>query len=1410
MSRLRYIITLFILCWSYLLPAQDEDISFKRLSTIHGLAQNDIRFVHQDSKGFMWIGTYDGLNRYDGYTFKIFRREIGKNDALRTNLVSCITEDSQGNLWIGTDDDGIYYFDRERETFASFKNTSQNQQLFTTNQITDIYLENDTYLWAGTPFGLNRIKISSLFEGQPAVRQFFHDPKGSSFHNVNNRVWVISGDKYSNVWIGTPQGLKRFVAGDDFYSGEPFITYLADDAVGTGNNNGVVDIVAGKNGLFISINGIVYLDYDQINTTNPIFAKVTDVVCTKIHYDHNGDLWGASEGGLLHFKMSGNEAVSTDRYINNWLDEKSISKDVITEIYQDDTNIIWIGTNGGGLNLYNPFKKKFKHFKKTEKGGSLSYNKIRGIYEDQFQNLWIGTEGGGLNFMPSSDRDNYANGFAHFDIHKSGFGENYAFAFSELVLNSNSSSIWIGTGVPTALMTTKVNRNSQPRAVTLSAVEGVSNAAFTIISDGDGKSNWVGTYGEGLLKYSLDSNGKIILDLHYKNDPDNPKSLSSNIIRSICRDFDSTLWIGTDNGLNKLPIEEQGKEFPKFVIYQHDREDTASISHDYIIPIFQSALGDLWIGTMGGGLNRLIKGKGIDDDKFEAITVEDGLPNNTIKGILEDDAHQLWISSNSGLTQYNPRTKSIKNYDINDGLQDNEFSEMACFKRKSGEMIFGGVNGFNVFIPEEIGEDVNETKTVCTELQVLNDVVEIGEEINGRVLLEKSITETDEIRLKYSERSFVISFAGLHYGAPAKNQYKYKLEGFDQDWIIVNAEQRSARYTNLSPGDYVFSVLASNSDGHWAAKAASLKIVIITPIWQTKGAFAFYFLVFGVILWFFRRYSIIAVREKNSLIMEHFEKEKIEELSQMKLRFFTNISHEFRTPLTLIIGPLEKILERTKDFSTAELKNHCSIMYRNARVLLNLINQLMDFRKLEQGKMKLKVAKGDIVIFIEGIRVAFGELAKNKHINLVFKSELTEPNIWFDADKLEKILYNLLSNAFKFTPEKGKIAISLSDQFQRGYLQIKISNTGKGIPKDIQDHLFERFYQADKPAIQGISGTGIGLSFVKGLVELHHGSIKFSSIEGKGTNFNILLPVLRDEYHENEIDDEFKFVAPDESDISTWLDEDSNGYEVDENQKTTKDLLLPKLLVIEDNYDIRKYLRDSLSDTFNILEASNGAEGFQISVEESPDLVISDVMMPVMDGFEYCEKMKSDDQTNHIPIILLTAKDTQEDQIKGYEFGADDYVSKPFNMNVLLARINGLMEARRRFQERFKQAIELDPSDAQITSIDQRFLNRLIGIIEEHISDPEFTVEKLASEYGLAQVILNKKLKAIVNQTARAFIRSIRLKRAVQLLKKGRYSVADVTYEVGFNDLKYFRDCFKKEFSVTPSEYLRNPDIDNE
>jgi signal transduction histidine kinase/DNA-binding response OmpR family regulator len=736
------------------------------------------------------------------------------------------------------------------------------------------------------------------------------------------------------------------------------------------------------------------------------------------------------------------------------------------------------------------------------------------------------------------------------------------------------------------------------------------------------------------------------------------------------------------------------------------------------------------------------------------------------------------------------------NYDISDGLQDYEFSELACCKLSDGEMLFGGVNGFNAFYPIEIFSDMSIPKIALTDFHILNRSVVAGEKVNGRVVLENVINHTEKIRLKYNENSFAIYFSSLHFSAPAKNEYKYILEGFEKEWIHKDASDRIAKYTNLRPGRYTFKVLASNNDGVWTNDAKILEITITPPRYLSFVAWLVYVLIFIASLWFFQKYSLIRIKQKNELLMEHFEKEKIQELSQMKLRFFTNISHEFRTPLTLIIGPLEKLIRQGSLLSEKRVAASYAIMHRNASILLRLINQLVDFRKFEQGKMKLRASESNLISFLNEVFLSFSELAENKNISYHFLTPRGKIPLWFDADKFERIMYNLLSNAFKFTPEGGKIDLKVEeDDFN---IIIRVADNGIGIPKDMQQHIFERFYQTERIVNRKVGSTGIGLSFIKGLVEMHKGEITFESEEDKGTTF--ILKLKKGNAH---LEKEEMIAVTQDVDVSirnySFLEPVKGINENEEDNKKSK----AKILLIEDNFELKQFIKDSLSEKYNVFLAENGKEGLDQVNEINPEVIVSDIMMPVMNGFELCEAVKTNEVISHIPVILLTAKTTAENRIKGYHLGADGYISKPFSIDVLEARIQNLIESRDNLKKLFRTNISVEPSQITTTSMDEKFLQRILKIIEENIPNSEFTVEQLASDYGMSQIVLNKKLKGLTGQTAKAFIRSIRLKRAAQLFATGKYSVSDVTYEVGFSDLKYFRNCFKDEFGMSPSDYTR-------
>lgn len=1361
-------------------PAQNIPFhgKFGHYTTKNGLSQNDVRCIFQDSYGFIWIGTYGGLNRFDGYSFISYQKDVNGN-GVSSNLISVITEDNRGNLWIGSDDHGITFFDRNTEKFLSISNDHEHPQLLSGNHILSILIDRNDIIWAGTIHGLDKI----MFNYKTHEYNIEHlsasekDPNSISHNSVNS----IYEDNFGNLWFGTGNGLNRYIHSE---KGAPqFIRYNQK------RKTAVRNIAQNDTSLLISYQGeIVSLPYREINNNNPTFITIKYIPSTDLISDRSNNIWSVNSKGV-HVYYNEHGTIKAHHFKSDWSDPNSINSNIISSILEDRSGIIWIGTNGGGVNVYNPNKKSFKIAKRSVDPGSLSYNKIRSLTEDSKGNLWVGTEGGGLNMLPAAEKHNYNHGFIHFATNPN--TENFVYDIEE-GLFKNRDRIFIGTGYSANLEVLDLKSNGQYERNTFQGLKPTS-AVFTIKQDTD-SILWIGTYNNGLFRIFLDDNGKYVSSDHFKHLPGDDNSLSSDVIRSIEEDHQGNLWIGTDDGLNKVLNTERSSGPIHFIKYLHEDDNHSSLSYDYVLPILVSKDGNIWIGTLGGGINKVIPGRDPAKDTFEWINTNNGLPNDIIKSIEEDEKGNLWISSNKGLSRYNPLTGAITNFGTSDGLQDLEFSEIASQRRKDGEMVFGGVNGLNVFYPNEILQDTSRSIIVFTELQILNRTIKTGEKRNRRVILNKNINNLKKLKLNFDENSFSLSFAALNYAAPEKNQYEYKLEGFDQEWIPTTAQNRIAKYTNMSPGTYTLLVKASNSDGVWNDTPISLTILINPPFWRSNIALIIYVVLLLVGLWFLRKFTLITYTRKNDLLVEHLEKEKFEELSKMKLQFFTNISHEFRTPLTLIIGLAER-LRKTPDVKNENEKSgYYDKIYRNAQILLNLINQLLDFRKVEHGKMKVKVVFGDIGRYVQDLCENFVELARRKNIDFNFICE-SKIEGYYDPDIIERIVFNLLSNAIKYTDEDGEITTSLEVSGEK--VTLEVTDTGIGIDKEIQNNIFDRFSNSDKKRERS---SGIGLSFTKTLVELYHGSISFHSTKHVGTTFTVIFPFGKQAFKNDNFFEEAP--APNETrrDLSWLLDKDYDKSKADDSRKGGKEY---NVLLVEDNDDILFYLSEQFQDKYNIYTAKNGKIALDLCLKEHVDLVVSDVMMPEMDGLEFCEQLKKDDRINHIPIILLTAKNSTDNKVKGYEKGADAYIGKPFDMLELEARMESLISSRKKILAKLRKNIQLEPSEIEVTSLDEKFLKRVISFIEENISTTEFTVEMLAHECGMSQLHLNKKLKVLVGQTANAFIRSMRLKRAAQLLSKNRYSVNEVMYECGFIDAKYFRTCFKKEFGIPPSEYQK-------
>ena len=818
-----------------------------------------------------------------------------------------------------------------------------------------------------------------------------------------------------------------------------------------------------------------------------------------------------------------------------------------------------------------------------------------------------------------------------------------------------------------------------------------------------------------------------------------------------------------------------------------------SLSHS-ITSIVQDKEKNYWLTTQGEGLFFLKS----DWSFFEKFQQEDGLPSNHLLGGLLDAADNLWISSNNGLSKFNPKTRQFENFDVLDGLQSNEFNAGAQAISSEGLFLFGGVNGFTIFNPAEISKNDYQPSVVITNFRINNENVTIPD--FGEHPIPK------ELILEFNQSPFSFDFIALNYAQPQKSTYFYKLDGYNQDWVN-NGNNRQTTFTFIDPGKYTFRVKAANKDGVWSKQEGVVKLRILPPPWKTWWAYLLYaaaILILGLVI---RNQALLRIRDKRALKKEKLEREKIEELNEMKLQFFTNISHELRTPLTLILGPLERMLSKEKVYDSGQ-KQDLLLIKRNAKRMLRHVNNILDFRKHEVGKLKLKTAKGNIVRFLKETTLPFQEMALRRKINYQFMAESDKIEAYYDRDKMEIILFNLLSNAFKFTPDGGNIQVRISKSVSSsdGNPEVKIivADNGKGMSEEKAARIFDLFYQIENEDYTLNSGSGLGLSLTKSLVELHRGSIQVISSEGKGSSFIVCLPMGKKHLKKNEIIKGFKSSE----DASLYLTPESRHKRVletipEEGDKKGKKQKRPFLLIVEDNDEVRQFIISCFKEEYNIYEAKNGKEGLELAIEKQPDLILSDVMMPEMDGVTLCGKLKKDFRTSHIPIILLTARTSVIFKKSGLETGADDYITKPFTPDLLKVRVKNLMESNKRLHQYFLRTHRINPEEIRLSSRDETFIADAIQLVEQNLSDSEFNVDSFAKALGMSRTSVFTKLKSLTGLSISEFRRSIRIKRAAQLLLQNKYTISEITYMVGFNDLKYFRDCFKKQFQCTPSQYIK-------
>ncbi len=1392
-------IYIFMLCFSYQTISSSQSLGyFERINTNNGLSQSDINKIHQDRDGFMWFATHDGLNKYDGYSFKIFNLDPNKPGSITSNLIFDLAEDKDGNFWIATTGGGLLFFDRSTEEFTTYKYEKDNIKSINSDYIAAVYRDKENRLWIGTNKGLNMLDLEKGRDSVEFQRFKAQQEPYIIGHNIQS-VNTIYEDSKGQLWTGGYRGLYKLSREPN---GDMYFRFVNNDLDLPARS--VHCIGEDKDGrLIIATQAGLY--YQSKRTDKLEIKKIVDDVANSFIIDNNNDIWVGTENGLLHLKYNPNSEFPqiNERFTYDPRKPNSISKNNINFLYKDRTGIIWAGTKGGGVNKLDLERKQFQHVRKTLDNNSLSHDNVKYFHEDSHGNMWVGTEGGGLNMIRNNGT--YKD-FVNFNsIPK-------VFTITEIE-RRNKKILLFGGENSIGLYEMDITNLNKIEKSKIVPIPEISSSVFSLVSGQNG-TIWIGTYSDGLYRWIASEYNENYIKDNFSFDQNNPKSISNDIIRDICEDSKGNLWFGTADGLSYLSKNEASKKYPKFEVYKNIYGDSTSLSHNYILPIFESSKGDIWLGTFGGGLNKVVQESGSGIFTFKRYSEKDGLPNKVVKGILEDEEGNLWLSTNKGLSKFNPETETFKNYNVNDGLQSNEFQELSCIRRRNGEMLFGGINGFNVFFPKNLIENTFEPETIITRFLISNKPVSVRDKINNRILLKKTVSKTQEIDLKYFENNISFEFSSLHYAASQKNQFSYKLDGFETHWEQTTSNKRFASYTNLEPGTYTFFVKATNNDGLWDQTPAQIKINISPPFWLSNAAYFLYSLVLVGLLIAFRKYTIINTTKKHQLELEHLEKEKNEELQQLKIEFFTNISHEIRTPLTLIKGPLEYLRQSYVQLDKKVVLQQLSLMQKNTDSLLRLVNQLLGFRRMDKGKMTLTLYKSSIIEFINELIEPFQFLSKKRHITIEIHQYNDTIKTWFDPNAVERILNNLLSNAIKFTPNHGVIVIEILSSLEningapgiKKHLIIKVKDSGPGINPDKIKHIFERFYIDKKLSErQPNEGTGIGLAYSKKLAQLHQGSLEVESEHKKGSTFIFKIPMNKEDYlnipnisFESE-DKTLGFMMP--NNVSSYQ-RDINDEIIDKifSKRRSK---LPILLVVDDHNEIRDFISQTLNAYYNIYHAENGKEGLEAAKYLQPNIVLTDIFMPVMDGFEFCKQLKTRQETSHIPVMMITAKASEENELEGFTNGADDYIRKPFNIDLLKLKLSNILEHREQLRKRFNRKIISQPNEVTVTSTDEKFLQQAIEIIEKNMMNTEFNVKVLVKEMNFSRSNIFMKFKELTGLSSGEFIRNIRLKRAMQLLETSDLSVKEIMYMTGFNTASYFSKCFKKQFGVLPSEYIK-------
>jgi len=1313
-----------------------QQIYFRNYSAIDGLCSNTIWCISQDDQGYMWFGTKNGLSRFDGYKFKSYQFNKNIAGSIGNNFIRAICRFDAKTYWIGTEG-GLYILDLEKETFRTFK-PILHQYIY------DVIKTRDGRFWVGTAH-------KGVYCYNPVNKSLKNYTANKLGIVLSNDVRKLAEDNDGNIWIGTlGNGVKVL----NPRSGR-VTTYnaqnsnLSSDFVLTVYNDLKGNIWVGtlKGGLNVLYKGAsTFKSYRKAGANS-----LNDDIVRVIYQCTPDKLYIGTEKGLNILDIAANRFES---YTTKSNDPLSISDNAVYTIYRDSQGIFWIGTYFGGVNYFQGKKENFELYYPTGETNSLTGKAVSCFLEDKPGKFWVGTEDGGLNYFDANNKTFKSFPFASKQ-------EKLSYHNVHALFKDSKGNLWIGlfTGGLNIYNpeTGKIRRYKRVQGDTSSLT---NNTIYDIYED-KRHTIWIGTV-HGVDVYNPASNKFV--GVHSMN-------LDNTITYDIYEDNFNNIWFATyDFGLIGY-----NRKTRKWINYRASNTKN-SLSSDKLICMLDDHSGNIWIGTDGGGLNKF----NIQTRTFKSYNERHGIAANIVFGILQDDAGMIWFSTNNGIYKLNPQTDAVSHYSNGDNLQSVVFNYKASLKASDGKMFFGGIKGFNTFYPDSIHDVKLSYKVNLTNFQLFNKDVAINTPGSP---LTRPINYTKEIELSYDQSVISFEYAALGYTTPEKIQYAYLMEGFDKKWNYVGA-QRKATYTNLPPGSYTFKVKAGDDFEISNGRVTAINVVINPPFYKTGLAYFLYVILLSGAGWGSYRYFKQQLIKKNQIRLERLKSKREQEFYTQKIEIFTAMAHEIRTPLSLIIAPLEKLLKVNK--WQPEEKEQLRIMDENSNRLLDLVNQLLDFRRIESDIYHIHKEEVEIVSLVQTIYSRFSAISYQRKIKFSLTTRINQLHAQADPEALTKILNNLLINAFKFTRTHVKIKVNepVVEPGDKHFFSISIEDDGIGIPQKHIDDIFTKFFKVSSGQhhYNNLGGTGIGLTLSKLLTEKHDGRLLINSNEGEFTIFTILIPYE---------------PINDAADIKPPIVHQDVAAEVEDNDER------PVVLVVEDDVSLISFIVNALKEEgYKSIQAGNGVEALKLLENNAVDIIISDVMMPEMDGLEFCRNVKSDINYSHIPLILLTAKSNSESEIAGIENGADSYIIKPFKWKHVSAVVKNLLSSRDKLRNKFSQQPLADANSLTTNSSDKKFLEKIIAIIEERITDPQLSVEELSREMAMSRSSLHKKLKSMSGHVPNEFIRLIRLKHAARLLLSNEYNVSEIGYMVGFNSHSYFSKCFYQHFKLTPTEFL--------